>query len=72
MLEEKLARLEKKLIPTSDWESAPNHVREMAQKNSDEGAPTGIAFDSEYGWCVLESCGQGPILIYAEKKPTTD
>lgn len=61
--------LERLLIPFEKWNSldCPSEVKTIAFKEHEQGVPTGIGFDKEkYGWFILQSCGQGPVLIWSE------
>jgi len=59
-------QLEIYMIPTDEWDRAPKEARELAEKESASGASTGIAKHPEEGWFVLQTCGQGPIIIWSE------
>lgn len=64
----KASNLESKLIPTNRWDEAPKSARLLAEEESAHGVPTGIAFDPEHGWFVIQSSGQGPYIIWSERE----
>lgn len=59
--------LESKMIPVSDWSTAPAQARELAEQGTRERVPTGIGWDEKLGWFVLCTAGQGPCLVWKEK-----
>lgn len=62
----KAFELEKKMISFNHWNQAPEKIYNMAMESHKEGIPTGIAYDNELGWCIIQS-GQGPYILFAEK-----
>ena len=69
MNDEQIRRLDGKLIPTDDWESAPENVRKVAQEHYEAGTTTGLAFDADWGWCVMLLTPVGPQLSYSQRGP---
>ncbi len=60
-----IMQLEKQMLPPERWSEAPENVRKIAEKCSDEGIPTGIAKHDKLGWCILHA-GQGPYIAWSE------
>ena len=56
------------MIKSSEWHTAHPEAYKIAKESSEQGYPTGIAYDKELGWCVLMS-GQGPFIAWAENDP---
>jgi hypothetical protein len=57
--------LEHHLIPTENWPEAPFEARHLADCESAEGVPTGIAvYEGRY--YVIQSSGQGPYIIWEQ------
>ena len=56
-LSAKVFALEKKMVPYKDWHTTHPEAVRIAEADSNEGVPTGIAHDDEWGWCVLQSSG---------------
>ena len=67
--QEEAWKLEKKLVPQSDWGMIPKKVTDIANEGLREGVPTGIARHEKWGWCVIWSAGQGPAFAYVEHPP---
>ncbi|MFA6235347.1 MAG: hypothetical protein WC824_14320, partial [Bacteroidota bacterium] len=61
------------MIPLWDWDSEapradiPTDALEIARKNSDRGLSSGIFFMPGYGWGVVCTAGQGPLLAWWER-----
>lgn len=68
--EARVTDLEKNLVPFEEWDScgAPLEAVKIAREETHLGVPTGIALDPKQGWVVLQSSGQGPYLIWQERK----
>lgn len=64
---EKAMKLEARMIPYEQWaEKVPEHVRTMAEVEVKDMVPTGIAYDDERGWCIIQT-GQGPYIFWSER-----
>jgi len=63
-------QLEKMMVKPKDWDicGAPAGAVELAKRESDTGAPTGIAKHPTLGWFVIQTTGQGPYIIWEERK----
>jgi len=60
--------LEKQCIKPDKWNTAPKNIKEQADKLSAEGVPTAIGFNKELGWFIIQTAGQGPILVMSSKR----
>jgi len=69
MNDDQLRKLKGKLLPTEDWASAPENIQRIAQENADTQVPTGLAFDADWGWCVVLFTAAGPQLAYSQRGP---
>lgn len=63
-------QLERHLIPVERWSEAPTEAQKIANEQSAQGCPTGIARNPETGtYVVLQSSGQGPYIIWDGAEP---
>lgn len=60
--------LERHMIKTEDWGTAPQEAQNIARAESADGVPTGIS-NYEGKWYVIQSSGQGPYTIWPEDPP---
>lgn len=60
---------EKHMIPPEEWFTcgAPEEAMAILERK-DAGGPIGLSKHPVHGWAVL-ACGQGPFILWAEKKP---
>lgn len=58
---------EKHLIENPQQWEVPSRAWEIYQKDLEEGYPTGISKHPEFGFAVISSCGQGPMVLWKEK-----
>jgi len=69
--EELAFEAENLMIPTADWETRegiPAEALQLAQKETANKVPTGIAQHPKYGWVVVQTSGQGPYIIWSEQE----
>ena len=65
--------LEKKLkiineLSFKELQNIPKKALNLYNDESELGIPTGIGYDDEFGWFVLQTMGQGPQLLWCEKE----
>jgi hypothetical protein len=63
--------LEKLLLPSYaelDIMDIPEDAKRIFKEETAQRVPTGIGYQVDLGWFVLQSSGQGPYLIWQENK----
>lgn len=66
--------LEKHMLHPDKWSLAPHPIREIAEEVSKEGTFTGIAWDTDLGWVILQrpSWSKPPVVAWSERGSIED
>jgi len=59
--------LEVDMLPQERWPEAPPHMQYLVERETRDGVPTGIGWNTSLGYFVIQSSGQGPYLIAQER-----
>lgn len=60
------ADLEEFIVPKDRHNEAPKEAVEIYEREIGDRVPTAIAKHPTLGWFVIQTCGQGPYVIWPE------